>query len=56
MTAASFRLFGITEWTARLAQALSVLALLLVLFRAAVIFQIFAKGRQFLKPDEPKGS
>ena len=28
--------------------------LLLVMFRAAVIFQIFAKGRQLLKPDESK--
>ena len=40
--AASFRLFGITEWTARLAQALSVLALLLVLFQI---------GRRFLSPE-----
>lgn len=40
--AASFRLFGITEWTARLAQALSVLALLAVLFQT---------GRKFLSPE-----
>jgi hypothetical protein len=40
--AASFRLFGITEWTARLAQALSVLALLTVLFQT---------GRRFLSPE-----
>jgi hypothetical protein len=30
--------------------------LLLVLFRAAVIFQIFAKGRQLLKRDESERS
>lgn len=40
--AASFRLFGVTEWTARLAQGLSVLALLLVLFQI---------GRKFLSPE-----
>jgi 4-amino-4-deoxy-L-arabinose transferase-like glycosyltransferase len=40
--AASFRLFGVTEWTARLAQGLSVLALLLVLFQM---------GRKFLSPE-----
>jgi 4-amino-4-deoxy-L-arabinose transferase-like glycosyltransferase len=40
--AASFRLFGIRESTARLAQGLSVLALL------AVLFQI---GRKFLSPE-----
>jgi len=40
--AASFRLFGIAEWTARLAQALSVLALLAVLFQT---------GRKFLSPE-----
>ena len=40
--AASFRLFGITEWTARLAQALSVFALLVLLFQI---------GRKFLSPE-----
>jgi len=40
--AANFRVFGITEWTARLAQGLSVLALLVVLFQI---------GRKFLSPE-----
>lgn len=40
--ALSFRLFGVTEWTARLAEGLSVLALLLVLFQM---------GRKFLSPE-----
>jgi len=40
--AASFRLFGITEWTARLTQGLSVLVLFLVLFQI---------GRKFLSPE-----
>ncbi len=39
--AVSFRLFGVTEWTARLTQGLSVLVLLLVLFQM---------GRKFLSP------
>ena len=40
--AVSFRLFGITEWTARLTQGLSVLVLLLVLFQI---------GRKYLSPE-----
>jgi 4-amino-4-deoxy-L-arabinose transferase-like glycosyltransferase len=40
--AVSFRLFGITEWTARLTQGLSVLVLLLLLFQI---------GRKFLSPE-----
>jgi len=40
--AASFRLFGVSEWSARLPQALGVLALLLV---------IFLLGRRFVSPE-----
>lgn len=40
--AVSFRLFGITEWTARLTQGFSVLVLLLVLFQI---------GRKYLSPE-----
>jgi len=40
--AVSFNLFGVTEWTARLAQTLDVLVLLIVLFQT---------GRKFISPE-----